>query len=209
MIQKKTAECHGNLSAWLARIESYQSVEEIGSLFVIPIGNVSKHSTETATNGDYSVLNFDNLFADPQEAELSDDEKIIPKKTIEFRQHSGTIDFEVIAAQVELCATLVHYCTVASGQQIFKLYAHKMSTNGINLLELFTAIHMLEELFQYYRSRVHPTYVRQHNKNFLDLRNWVYSGDRTRLQALEGKVKLECMYRERQVLIGYEIEVKM
>jgi len=122
-----------NVFDWLASIESVSSYQELGSLFVVPRG-------DKYTNGHNSAYNFDNLI-------ISDGrEEWTRTKTIEFRQHIGTLDYTTVIAWVALTTQIVTFCHNATDTDFLSLLMQGLDPSisvrdfccGIGLADVFT-----------------------------------------------------------------------
>lgn len=71
-----------NIFHWLIPVEEASSFEETSAFFCNDIPDCRRK-----TNAHYSTLNLDNLWASPYGKDFGD-----PISTIDFRQHSGTLD---------------------------------------------------------------------------------------------------------------------
>jgi hypothetical protein len=142
-------ELGSNIFHWLTSIEEASSFEQLGNFFHNNIPNCSRE-----TNGHYSTLNLDNLYAPPYASRSSEDSDphLQPIGTLEFRQHGGTLDFEEIVAHISLKQALVSFCHTSTDKDFLQLFAH-ISNPTFRLSDLIRAIGGGEELLRYHEER--------------------------------------------------------
>lgn len=98
-----------NIFDWLASIEEVVSYAELDDFFTVPLHR------DLPTTGHSSVYNFENLVL---RGALEEDDI---KKTIEFRQHAGTLDFNDIMSWAALTCAIVDFCHTASDSDFLSL----------------------------------------------------------------------------------------
>ena len=80
------------------------------------------------------------------------DEEVMPKPTIEFRQHEGTIDMTAIAAWVGLVCGLVEVCHWMSREDAEAVLAEGIRNKYITVVDFLTQLGM-SDVADYYRKR--------------------------------------------------------
>lgn len=80
------------------------------------------------------------------------DEEVMPKPTIEFRQHEGTVDVEAIAAWVGLACGLVEVCHRMSRQDAERILMEGIRNRSITIVELLNVLG-LGDVAAYYSQR--------------------------------------------------------
>ncbi|KAF2437267.1 hypothetical protein P171DRAFT_506370 [Karstenula rhodostoma CBS 690.94] len=110
-----------NVFDWLQSIEESRSNGDLSRFFQLDWGG------ETF-NGHWATVNFDNLF-------LSEESEFVPR-TIEFRQHVGTLDFAEISRYVHLIGNVFNYCYQADDDHFFELLVKATDTK-------FTVEHLM------------------------------------------------------------------
>ncbi|KAK5747429.1 hypothetical protein LTR17_000070 [Elasticomyces elasticus] len=132
---------------WLAHIQYQNSYEGLGSLFTLPGGNaVFPDIVEKSTYGHNSSANIENLFED-EEMERYEEQLT---GTIEFRQHTGTLDLLDIVAWVSLTVRLVDYSAEVSDMEMLTLCARGVDVS-FGLQGVLTAIGCHPDLLAHYR----------------------------------------------------------
>ena len=128
-----------NLFDRLANIESARSYEQLGSFFEV------YRPDFYPTSGHSSAYNFDNLYANLDNGRCEE----TLSGTIEFRQHTGTLDYMSIVAWVVLTCQLVQYAehTVTSDFLDLCLRGSNMS---FKLEDLLLALDCSEDVIDHY-----------------------------------------------------------
>ncbi|KAK4896393.1 hypothetical protein LTR27_005605 [Elasticomyces elasticus] len=131
---------------WLANIAQKSTHHSLGSLFYLPGGNaVFTGIVEKRTYGHNSSVNIENLFEDEEmqryEGQLTG--------TIEFRQHTGTLDLLDIVAWVSLTVRLVDYSAEVSDTDMLTLCARGVDLS-FGLKDVLTAIGCHADLLTHY-----------------------------------------------------------
>ncbi|KAK5112857.1 hypothetical protein LTR85_011084 [Meristemomyces frigidus] len=128
---------------WLASIEERETYEGLGSLFQVRDKEKFPYFSATVTHGHNSAYNFDNLFAAKgrYEAALT--------KTIEFRGHTGTLDFLEIVTWVLLTMQMVKYGHEASDVNHLALCAHGVDLD-FELRDVLSAIGCHPDVIAHY-----------------------------------------------------------
>ncbi|KAK5129132.1 hypothetical protein LTR08_003884 [Meristemomyces frigidus] len=101
---------------WLASIEQVGTYQDLGILFRTG-HSIYFDDADDQTNGHNSAYNFDNLFT----SWARDEEDLT--KTIEFRQHGGTLDYLTIVSWILLTTQLVQYAHIAGDVEMLALCA--------------------------------------------------------------------------------------
>ncbi|KAK4539515.1 hypothetical protein LTR36_010860 [Oleoguttula mirabilis] len=126
---------------WLASIEERESYEGLGRLFQVRREEMS--AAYPVTHGHNSAYNFDNLFA----SRIRHEETLT--KTIEFRGHTGTLDFLEIVTWVLLTTQMVKYGHEAGDVEMLALCAHGVDLD-FELRDVLSAIGCHPELIAHY-----------------------------------------------------------
>jgi len=116
----------------LQDIERVRTYEGLGAFFDIPEDEIGFYDGMTGHN---SAYNFDNLYPNQYHDRYEKD----LKGTIEFRQHTGTLDFLTIIAWVETTVSLVQFAASAGIGEYVALLTSGLDNN-------FTLNHLLEAL---------------------------------------------------------------
>ena len=80
------------------------------------------------------------------------DEEVMPKPTIEFRQHEGTLEVEAIAAWVSLACGLVERCYRMTREQVEPMLLEGIRNPSITIADLLVELGM-SNVAEYYRPR--------------------------------------------------------
>lgn len=128
-----------NLFDRLASVEQVQTYEELGEFFKPDLGLMHE------TTGHNSAYNFDNLFPDPE----FDRHAETLTGTIEFRQHTGTLDYIAIIAWVLLTCNVVEFCSRASAEEMVDLCL-RAADPSFRLEDLFVALDCPEDVMDHY-----------------------------------------------------------
>lgn len=128
-----------NLFDRLANIEKVRTYEELGAFFAPDLGPTHE------TSGHNSAYNFDNLFPDP---EMDRYEETLTG-TIEFRQHTGTLDYIEIVAWVLLTCNIVEFCGKAFAEDMIDLCL-RAADRSFSLEDLFVALDCSEDVMDHY-----------------------------------------------------------
>ena len=131
----------GMMYDWLRSIETCQTYQELGLLFELR----KPKFRGTLSDGHRSAYNFDNLYAD--ESRHRPVETLT--KTIEFRQHNGTLDFLEIVSWVMLVTQMVNYAHTASDVEMLALCAHGLDL-GFDLGDFLSAIGLNAEAVSHF-----------------------------------------------------------
>ncbi|CAK4034413.1 Hypothetical predicted protein [Lecanosticta acicola] len=135
---------HGETSSsalqWLHAIQRAHSIAQLGKLYEIPYNGV-----EDIMNGKNSTLNFDNSFADPEQDRYDVD----LKHTVEFRQHTGTLDQPTILNWVSLLVCVVEFCHTADDATFIHLLV-QAANYKFELRELLQALRVEEGAMRHY-----------------------------------------------------------
>ena len=129
----------------LQRIEQAQTYEDIGSFFTIERPEIGLH--EVVTTGHNSIVNFDNLFPCPELGRFAQH----LTGTIEFRQHTGTLDYLDIIAWVTLTCQMVEYCSKTAASDFLDLIIRGVDPK-YTLDDFLHAVHCFEDVHDHYRN---------------------------------------------------------
>ncbi|KAK3216006.1 hypothetical protein GRF29_8g1798412 [Pseudopithomyces chartarum] len=116
----KAASKQDNLFDWMRRIEDARTFTDICKFFNIEWGPDVAEKT-----GHSSAVNFDNLAED--------------KKTIEFRQHLGTLDDVEVVRYVIFLGYLITYCFQTDEEKFIELLA-KATDSAFQITDLMCTI---------------------------------------------------------------------
>ena len=128
----------------LHKIELAKSYEEIGDFFEIVRPEIGLE--ELVVSGHNSCVNFDNLFPCP---EIRFSETLTG--TIEFRQHTGTLDFLDIMAWVTLTCKIVLFCGTANTSDFLDLIIRSVDPK-LTLDEFLNEIDCHRDVYNHYRN---------------------------------------------------------
>ncbi|KAL1612587.1 hypothetical protein SLS60_000816 [Paraconiothyrium brasiliense] len=106
----EASSCNKNVFHWLQSIEAARTYADVCRFFQIEWGT-------NLLDGHRATINFDNLFFSEVSRKVGDD----VTKTIEFRQHVGSLDFVEISRYVLFLGYTVSYCFQAADEQFIKL----------------------------------------------------------------------------------------
>ena len=132
-----TTNNDANMFHWLARIEDRKSFSELGSLHQVTFANDNK-------NGHHASVNFDNSFQN----DYTEDPSL--KKTIEFRQHIGTVDATTIISWVMFLAQMCAYCHTACDEEFMSLLTSATDVRGVGLADFLKTLGCSETLVRHY-----------------------------------------------------------
>lgn len=130
----------------LQGIELAQTYDDIGSFFSIVRPEIGLN--ELVTTGHNSTVNFDNLF----EATELDRYAVNLTGTIEFRQHTGTLDYLDILAWVTLTCQIVEYCSEVVTSDFLDLIIRGVDPE-YTLDDFLTEIKCSEDVYDHYRNK--------------------------------------------------------
>ncbi|TKA73064.1 hypothetical protein B0A55_09498 [Friedmanniomyces simplex] len=131
---------------WLANIQDVQTYDDLGPLFALPSGEAEFHGIdEKRTYSLNSTVNVENLFADEDMDGVEDP----LTGTIEFRQHTGTLDRIEIAAYISLTVRLVQYSARVSDVDLLTLCTQGADP-AFGLNGLFTAVGCNRKVVEHY-----------------------------------------------------------
>jgi hypothetical protein len=122
----------------LADIEAVQSYKDLGVMFEVDFPAENCH-----TSGHNSSINFDNLYTD------SESNRHTLTGTIEFRQHSGTLDLSTVKAWILLTCTIVQYAGSAPIDEFLHLLLQSVE-KGLTFSQLLGAIRCPIEVREFY-----------------------------------------------------------
>lgn len=138
-----TKRSHGvGLFERLQYIERIASYEQLGSCFFI---SADEMGMDEGCTGHNSALNFDNLFPDPENGRHAE----TLTGTVEFRQHTGTLDWNAIVAWIELTIAIVRFAEMESPGPILDLLAMAVHP-GANVAWLCDTLGVPQEVEEYY-----------------------------------------------------------
>jgi hypothetical protein len=128
----------------LQKIEQVQTYEDVGSFFTIVRPEIGLN--DLVVTGHNSTVNFDNLFPAP---ELSRHAGTLTG-TIEFRQHTGTLDYLAIIAWVTLTCQIVEYSSTAATSDFLDLIIRGVDPE-YKLDDFLKKINCSEDVYDHYR----------------------------------------------------------
>ena len=131
-----------NLFDRLAHIEALRSYEQLGGFFDLYRPELVLVNT---TNGHDSAYNFENLYADPGIHRFEE----TLTGTIEFRQHTGTLDYIDIVAWVVLTCQLVQFASQAPASDVLDLCLRGVDTS-FRLKDLLLALDCSDDVVDHY-----------------------------------------------------------
>ena len=113
-----------NVFDWIQRIEDTRTFKDMCELFRIRWRR-GREWGNSILHGHTSAINFDNLIEET--------------KTIEFRQHIGTLEFVDVSGYVLFLSCVVKYCIQSTEEGFFSLLV-KATDPGFQLVHLVCAI---------------------------------------------------------------------
>ena len=129
----------------LQKIEQAQTYEDVGSFFTIVRPEIGLD--DLVLTGHNSTVNFDNLFPAP---ELDRHAETLTG-TIEFRQHTGTLDYLAIMAWVTLTCQMVEYSSTAATSDFLDLIICGVDPE-YTLDDFLKKIGCSEDVYDHYRN---------------------------------------------------------
>lgn len=132
-------EASNNLS-WLCEIQSVSSVEEIAA-----IHRGACSGDHLYTYGKQCNVNYDNMFPDEEYNRVAHE----LKHTIEFRQHTGTLDGRAICSYISLMHAVFKFCNSADDATFIYLLLQGADYN-FGLLSLLQAVFVPPPAVRYY-----------------------------------------------------------
>lgn len=131
---------------WLASIEGQSSHEGLAELFRLPGGDAKFPGiTEKIDYCHNSSVNVENCCEDVDAERYASD----LKGTVEFRQHTGTLDLLDILAWTSLTVRLAEYCHEVSDMEFLALCAQGVDT-GFGVRDLLSAVGVHGDVVEHY-----------------------------------------------------------
>lgn len=118
----------GDIFSWVQRIERLDTYEKLSEFYLVELNDI-------LLDGHHCTLNVDNMWADPRSARHEEN----LTNTIEFRQHTGTLDVIEILAYVSMLASIVDYCDRVTDVDFLTLLSCATNTS-FGLLDLLNAV---------------------------------------------------------------------
>lgn len=181
------AEDNQTMSGRLAVIDATDDYEGLGSLFSCDLPELGDIlGPDDRTHGKLSAYNFDNLFPSNDYDRCEED----LKRTIEFRQHAGTVNYEEVMAWIMLTCQLVRFSHTATDEQITELCGDSGDLN-VGLVNVLRAIELPEVAIQHYADRLSPAVNTVQSENIALLRRALQAGFAHPMQALIAQNAIE------------------
>jgi len=141
-----------SLMGWLTQIEDAQTFPDFGKLFILPAPRWQKANSDY--DGHSSAYNFDNLFANEGRREEN------LTRTIEFRQHAGTLQTQDIFPWIKAVVRVVEWAHSIGEKELERLCNGKMYDRSFKIEQLFQVIQLDPLVMEWYVSKLSTSHNR-------------------------------------------------